>query len=259
LQPFNVGEVPPVYVIKSLVSYERSAPFYDLFGAKDDGPFLAGLAARRGGPVLVAGAGTAREALPLAEAGADVVAFDLSAAMLAVAAGKVAARKLGGRVRLVRADARRFSFRRRFPLVVALNLFDHFVEDADAAAALSRVKAHLAPGGRAVLNAGTPAWRPEVDPAEETRPLPDGRRVTRRVKSAPTTRRNVYDVELWFDVRQGDQLVERYLERGRVRLFRPDEVRRLAAAAGLTAESVHADYAGAPLQAGDAQAIFTFK
>jgi SAM-dependent methyltransferase len=250
---------PPAYVIKLAVSYERSAPFYDLFGAKDDGPFLAGLAAQCGGPVLVAGAGTAREALPLAEAGADVVAFDASAAMLAVAAAKVAARKLGGRVRLIRADARRFSFRRRFPLLVALNLFEHFVEDGDAAAALSCVKAHLAPGGRAVLNAGTPAWRPQAEPAGETRPLPDGRRVTRRVKCAPTTRRNVYDVELWFDVRQGDQLVERHLERSRVRLFRPDEVRRLAAGAGLTGESVQADYAGKPLQAGDTQAVFTFK
>ncbi len=241
------------------VSYERSAPFYDLFGAKDDGAFLAGLAARCGGPALVAGAGTAREALPLAEAGADVVALDLSAAMLAVAARKVAAHKLSRRVRLVRADARRFYFRRRFPLVAALNLFDHFVEDGDAAAALSNIKRHLAPGGRAVLNAGTPAWRPKADPAEETRPLPDGRRVTRRVKFAPTTRRNVYAVEIWFDVRRGDQLVERHLERSRVRLFRPDELRRLAAAAGLAAESVHADYAGAPLRAGDPQAIYTLK
>jgi SAM-dependent methyltransferase len=241
------------------VSYERSASYYDLFGAKDDGDFLTALAARCGGPVLVAGAGTGREALPLAEAGAYAVAFDLSAAMLAVAARKIADHKLGRRVRLVRADARRFSFRGRFPLVVALNLFDHFVEDAEAAAALAHVKRHLAPGGRAVVNAGTPAWHPKADPAGETRTLADGRRVTRRVKSAPTTRRNVYDVELWFDVRQGGQLVERSLERGRVRLFRPDEVHRFAAAAGLTTESVHSDYAGSPLRAGAAQAVFTFK
>lgn len=241
------------------MSYERSARFYDLFGAKDDGDFLAEMAARCGGPALVAAAGTGREALVLADAGLDVVAFDASAAMLAVAAEKVASRKLGGRVRLVRADCRRFSFRRRFPLVAALNVFDHFVADADAAAALRNVKNHLAPGGRAALNAGTPAWRPHANPAEETRPLGDGRRVTRGVKFAPATRRNVYAVELWFDVSRGDQLVERHLERSDARLFRPDEVRRLAAGAGLTPDGLYSDFAGTPFKAGDGQAVFIFK
>jgi SAM-dependent methyltransferase len=241
------------------VSYERSALYYDLFGAKDDGAFLAELAARCGGPALVAAAGTAREALVLADAGINVVAFDASLAMLAVAAGKVAARKSADRVRLVRADCRRFSFRRRFPLVVALNVFDHFVADGDAAAVLRNIKSHLAPGGRAALNASTPAWRPEGRPAEEARPLDDGRRVTRRVKFAPTTRRNVYAVELWFDVFRGDQLVERHLERSDARLFRPDEIRRLAAAAALAVEGAYSDFAGTPLQAGDGQAVFIFK
>jgi SAM-dependent methyltransferase len=244
---------------KSGVSYERSAPYYDLFRAKDDGAFLAELAARCGGPALVAAAGTGREALVLADPGLDVVAFDASPAMLAVAAEKVAARKLRGRVRLVRADCRRFSFGRRFPLVAALNVFDHFVDDGDAAALLRNIKSHLAPGGRAALNASTPAWGPEGRPAEETRPLDDGRRVTRRVKLKPTTRRNVYAVELWFDISRGDQLVERHLERSDVRLFRPDEVRRLAASAGLMPDGLYSDFAGTPLQAGDGHAAYIFK
>ncbi len=240
------------------MSYERSARYYDLFGARDDGDFLAELAARCGGPALVAGAGTAREALVLADAGLEVVAFDASAAMLAVAAGKVTARKLACRVRLVQADCRRFSFRRRFPLVVALNVFDHFVADGDAAAALRNVKGHLAPGGRAALNANTPVWLPSVDPTEETRTL-GNRRVTRRAKFAPTTRRNVYAVELWFDVFRRDQLVERHLEKSEARLFRPDEVRRLAASAGLTVEVTYSDFAGTPFKAGDGRAVFIFK
>jgi SAM-dependent methyltransferase len=250
---------PGLVCYKSHVSYERSAPYYDLFAANDAGAFLTRLAARCGGPALVAAAGTGREAFVLADAGVDVVAFDASPAMLAVAARKVAARKLGGRVRLVRADCRRFSFRRRFALVAALNVFDHFVADVDAAALLRNIKSHLAPGGRAALNASTPARRPEGRPARETRPLDDGRRVTRRVKFAPTTRRNVYAVELWLDVFRGDQLVDRHLERSDVRLFRPDEVRRLAAAAGLTPDGLYSDFAGTPLQAGDGRAVFIFK
>jgi len=241
------------------VSYERSAPFYDLFGARDDGAFLADVAARTGGPVLAAAAGTGREALALAEAGFDVVAFDASAAMLAVAAAKVARRKLGRRVTLVRADARRFHFRRRFPLVLAVNLFDHFVADEDAAALLRNAKIHLAPGGRAVVNASTTGWRPPAETAVEERKLGDGRRVTRRVKYSPTTRRNVYAVELWFDVWQGDLRLERMLERTEVRLFRPDEVRRFAAGVGLTVEDVYGDFAAEPFAAGNAQAVYILK
>ncbi len=241
------------------MSYERSARYYDLFGAKDDGAFLTALAARFGGPALVAGAGTAREALTLADAGLEVVAFDASAAMLAVAAEKVAARKLAPRVRLVRADARRFSFRRRFPLLVALNLFDHFVAEGDAGAALHNFKDHLAAGGRAVVNAGTPAWRPKANPSLERYNLPDGRAVTRRVKFSPTTRRNVYAAELRFDVSRGGLILERQRERSEVRLFPPDDIRRLARAAGLTAETVYGDFTGTPLAAGDEQAIYVFK
>lgn len=241
------------------MSYERSAAFYDLFGARDDGAFLADVASRTGGPVLAAAAGTGREALALAEAGFDVVAFDASPAMLGVAAGKVAGRKLASRVTLVRADACRFHFRRRFPLVTAVNLFDHFVADEDAAALLRNVKIHLAPGGRAVVNASTTGWRPPAEATVEERGLGDGRRVTRRVKYSPTTRRNVYAVELWFDVWQGDLRLERMLERTEVRLFRPDEVRRFAAGAGLTVESAYGDFAAEPFAAGDAQAVYVLK
>lgn len=241
------------------MSYERSASYYDLFGAREDGVFLADVAARTGGPVLAAAAGTGREALALAEAGFDVVAFDASPAMLAVAAAKVAARKLGPRVTLVRADARRFHFRRRFPLVLAVNLFDHFVADEDAAALLRNAKIHLEPGGRVVVNASTTGWRPPAWAAVEERSLGDGRRVTRQVKYSPTTRRNVYAVELWFDVWQGDLRLERVLERTEVRLFRPDEMRRFAAGVGLSVESVYGDFAASPFAAGDEHAVYVFK
>ncbi|UCH79285.1 MAG: class I SAM-dependent methyltransferase [Candidatus Coatesbacteria bacterium] len=241
------------------MGYERAAPYYDLFGAKDDGAFLAALLSRTGGPALVVGAGTAREALPLAAAGEEVVAVDRSEAMLAVAADKTAARRLGGRLRLLRADARDFSLRRRFPLVVALNLFAHFVEEGEASAALRNFRVHLAPGGRLLLNVETPAWRPPDPPVEESRELGDGRRLRRTVKYRPTRRPHVYAIELWFDVLHGDLLLDRILERDEVRLFRPDEVRQLAATAGLRVDEVYADFASAPLQDSSPEAVFVFK
>ncbi|MGD8720010.1 MAG: class I SAM-dependent methyltransferase [Candidatus Zixiibacteriota bacterium] len=241
------------------MSYEKAAPYYDLFGAKDDAAFMADLAAGSGGPALVAGAGTGREALLLAEGGVDVVAFDPSPAMLRVAREKVAARKLEGRVRLVRADARRFAFRRRFPVVFCLNVLDHFLEDGDVAAALRNFKIHLDGGGRVALNGTAAGWHPPAEAIEETAPLPGGRNVTRRVKYKPTTRRNVYAVELWFDVRNGSQLVDRYLERAEGRSYRPDEIRGLAAGVGLTVESIFADFAGTPYRSGDAEALYILK
>jgi len=241
------------------MGYERAAVYYDLFGAKDDGAFLAALASRTGGPVLAVGAGTAREALPLAEAGVDVVAVDRSEAMLAAAAAKSEARRLAGRLRLLRADARDFFLRQRFPLVLALNLCGHFVEEGEAAAALRNFKIHLAPGGRLLLNAETPAWRPADPPREERRDLGDGRHVRRTVKYRPTRRRHVYAVELWFEVRRGDLLLERILERDEVRLFWPDDVRRLAATVGLTVDDAYADFASAPLHDASPHAVFVFK
>ena len=71
----------------------------------DDIAFFRSLAEQAGGPVLELGCGAGRVAIPLAEAGFDVVGLDRSTAMLA-RAGRGRGGRAGGRraLRLVEGD-----------------------------------------------------------------------------------------------------------------------------------------------------------
>lgn len=76
-------------------NYDSFAEVYDLFYAdiEDDLEMYLGFAERTGGPILELGAGTARVAVALAEAGHTVVGLEPSAAMRAIAQQKIAEAK----------------------------------------------------------------------------------------------------------------------------------------------------------------------
>jgi SAM-dependent methyltransferase len=114
------------------------------------------------GPVLELGCGSGRVTCALARDGVRVVGLDLSAPMLRRAAERVEAlpRAAKERVRLVRADMRRFALGARFPLVICpFNAFQHLYARRDVEAALACVRAHLAPGGRFALDVLSPDLR----------------------------------------------------------------------------------------------------
>jgi SAM-dependent methyltransferase len=128
----------------------------------DDAGFLRRLAQEVGGPVLELGCGTGRVAIPLAEAGFEVVGLDLSTPMLAIADAK--RRSLTSdvrrRVRFVEADMRDFRLRRRFGLAfAAFRAFQHLLEPADQRAAIDATRRHLRPGGLLVLDLFDPRLR----------------------------------------------------------------------------------------------------
>lgn len=101
------------------------------------------------GTALDLGCGTGQVARLLAAELAWVVGVDLSLEMLALARKR--ARK---RVSLVAADIRHLDLGRRFDLVIAADdPLAHFGADADRDRALAVVAAHLAPGGRFLLDA----------------------------------------------------------------------------------------------------------
>lgn len=136
---------------------DRFAPVYDdwyppegpaVDAAVDALAMLAGP-----GPVLELGAGTGRLAIPLAARGLEVWALDASSAML----DRLAAKPGGELVRPVRADMADFAVNRRFSLVVcADNTLFNLTERARQARCLALAAAHLAPGGRVVVEAFVP-------------------------------------------------------------------------------------------------------
>ncbi|MHB1415022.1 MAG: class I SAM-dependent methyltransferase [Chloroflexota bacterium] len=136
--------------------FDLLARYYDLEHGEyaEDLPLYLGFAARTGSPVLEVGCGTGRVLMALAEAGHEVTGVDVSAAMLAQTAAKVAARPaLVSRVRLIRGDARDLALSERFSLSFwAMNSFMHLPGQADQLRALAVAWQHLREGGLLILD-----------------------------------------------------------------------------------------------------------
>jgi len=126
----------------------------------DDVAFYVALARRSPGPVLEYGVGNGRIALPVARHGAAVVGVDDSAPMLDDLRARLKGEppEVAARVRLVRGDMRRVRLAERFPLVICpFNTALHLYSRADVERFLARVREHLAPRGRFVVDLSMPS------------------------------------------------------------------------------------------------------
>jgi len=135
--------------------YRRIAPYLDLeLADRGDRGFWEWAASEPAGcRVLELGAGTGRATRFLARAAARVFACDLSPELTAIARERLGDLE---NVRLFVADMRRLCLDARFDLVVAVDdPFAHLLLDGERDRALRAAAAHLAPGGRLVLDA---AW-----------------------------------------------------------------------------------------------------
>lgn len=112
--------------------------------------------------VLDLGCGRGRHAIPLAAAGADVTACDLSQQYLRTARER--AEQRGLRIAWKQLDYRAMAFEKQFDAVLSLYSSFGYYDDATNQDTMSRIATALAPGGRlllevqnrdAVLHAGT--------------------------------------------------------------------------------------------------------
>jgi SAM-dependent methyltransferase len=218
-------------------------------------------ARRTGGPVLELGAGTGRIAIPLAAAGHDVTGVDSSAPALRVARLKAMVAPHRGTLAFVRADMTRFALRRRFRLaLIPFRAFQHLLTPAAQRACLTRVRRHLARGGRLIVDVFDPLldrMAPEATgPARPTVvPLEDGRRLevaTVRVRNDPLRQRFR---EAWTFTLRGPG--RRVIERSRVavdlRWTYRWEMRYLLEACGFRVRACHGDFHGGPPRYGREQ------
>src|ERR1700720_734693 len=135
--------------------YRRIAPYLDLeLADRGDRGFWEWAASEPAGcRVLELGAGTGRATRFLARTAARVFACDLSPELIAIARERLGDLE---NVRLFVADMRRLCLAARFDLVVAVDdPFAHLLLGGERDRALRAAAAHLAPGGRLVLDA---AW-----------------------------------------------------------------------------------------------------
>src|SRR5579884_320723 len=204
------------------------ADLYDAYVTTTvDIPFFVAQARAASGPVLELMAGTGRVALPLAAAGVALTCVDLSAPMLARLRAKLSARGLTAAtyqmdVRELALPARDFAL-----AILPFQSFAELLTPDDQRAALTRIVAHLATGGRFICTLHNPRVRQRAIDGQlrllGTFPLPDRAAtlllwsVQQRVDDGPVVRAaqlyEVYDADgrledkRWLDVRF--RLVER--------------------------------------------------
>jgi SAM-dependent methyltransferase len=240
----------------------------DLSETREDVELYLALARRTGGPVVELAVGTGRIAVPLAEAGYDLVGVDLDPAMLARAEARVAVAGVADRVRLVEADmaaaATHPAVRQAGPYqlaILALQSILILTTPQGQRAVVREMARLLAPGGLAVVD----TWLPT--PADLVGF--DGRLSFEWLRTDPETGRDVTKtLAAWYDhvsrlvtlttffeeARQGEAPV-RWTRVDPLRLIGVDELVMFAADAGLEVEALAGDHDLGPLEPGSDRVI----
>lgn len=218
-------------------SYDRIADLYDHYVMADYDLEFWLAECRDAAEVLEVTAGTGRVTLPLARAGTRVTAVDISLGLLKRLRDKAEAETLP--VTTVHADMRDFNLERSFPLVIIpFHSLEEIHDDCDVTAALRRVRAHLAPAGRAIITLHNPARMLGGDAGyprlmvDET--LPNGNRMlfwhTRRYD--PATREG-YSYQQYEEYDVDGLMIRKRLFTPHYHLREHDEIVGLADRAGL--------------------------
>ncbi len=221
--------------------YRRVLPFYDaeLADRGDGGLWAWAASAPPGCRVLELGSGTGRATAALAHTAGRVVGLELTLEMIAVARRKLAG---AANVWLVAADMRVPPFRLRFDLVTAIDdPFVHLTADGDREQAFSAAAAHLAPGGRFLLDAAwlAPDQRHASGSPEglvKERSGQDGLSVRETWRCDPTARLCTARYEYFV---QGRRVEEASFP---ARLWSREELEHRARAAGLQIAHLWGDY-----------------
>ena len=233
-----------------LTEYDPLADLYDLEYVHDhDVPFWLALAGRENGPVVEWGAGTGRIAVPLAAAGHDVTAVEVSEMM--VEGGK---EKNGG-VRWVVGDMRTAKLGRRYGLAVCgFNSFLCLLTPDDALAFLRNARGHLGPGGLLGLEVsafsseelaeepGGPSLRHDL-----SRDLPDGGRLERFSFSRYDAATRLMEMRLFYELYDvsGSHKSSRAHDLA-IRITDRDELIPMLRLAGFEVEAVYGGFDAGP-------------
>ncbi len=242
--------------------YRAIAEYYDaenerLAWLQHDVPFFIRQLPKRSQDVLELATGTARAAIPIAQAGHRVVGVDYAPQMLALARRKRDAMGLSEReLSLVRGDVLKLDLRRKFDWVaVFFNTFLSFATLAQQDACLQVLRKHLRPRGRFWLDIFQPNLA--LLASDESKGIEPG------VFYVPSLARTVYmDVDVrrnpsrqqqritfnyrWFDERGVERFERTVFD---LTFIFPRELQILLERNGLVIEKLYGDHDGSPLTA----------
>ena len=229
--------------------YDLLSDLYDLEYTHDyDLPFWLALADREAGPVVEWGAGTGRIAVPLAAAGHDITAVEVSRQMVERGSEKTQS------IEWIVGDMGSASLEQLYGLAVcAFNSFLCLKSVDDALAFLRNAREHLVPGG--LLGIEVSAFSPEelVDPPggpelshDFTRELSDGR-LDRFSVSTYDVATQLMHMRLFYE-RYGASgtLEDRRAHDLTIRITPRDELDLMLRLAGFEVEGVYGGFEGEP-------------
>ncbi|NUB26998.1 class I SAM-dependent methyltransferase [Azospirillum brasilense] len=224
-------------------------------GMLGDVPFYKERAAETGGPVLEIGCGTGRLTIPLARAGHEVWAVDVSTAMLDQLRAKLAreAPEVQARVHPVRQDATMLDLPVRDCrlAVIPFNVLMLIPELAAERRTLAAAAAHLAPGGTLALDVMNPLTLPmdaetKPSPSEPRRSPHNGNSYIRNTMASRLDEGQCQRIHGWYDelLPDGKIAVTEYGFTWRM-IFRY-ELELMLESAGFTIERLAGDFEDAP-------------
>ena len=233
--------------------YDPLSDLYDLEYDHDyDLPFWLAFAGREEGLVVEWGAGTGRLAVPLAEAGSDVTAVEVSEGMLEKG------REKSDAVEWVHGDMRDATLGRGYGLAVcAFNSFLCLLGVNDALSFLRNAREHLEPGG--LFGIEVSAFAPEElcdDPSgaalrhDFSRELPRGR-LERFSVSRYDAASQLLRMRLFYELYDTVGSLENRRAHGlTIRIVGRAELELMLRLAGFEVEAVYGGFEGEPFAAG---------
>jgi SAM-dependent methyltransferase len=243
------------------------ARLYDLDLVDDPGDLdlYTALAATTDQPILELGVGTGRLAIPLAAGGHAVTGVDRDRAMLDRARAAAHARgDAERRVDLVEGDMAtiRLPAAGSFGLgFIALNTLMLLDTRQGQRAAVATLAAHLAPGGRAVVD----VWQPDADDLARfdgrivleyaRRDAATGGWVTKAASAVHDAAHQTVVLTSIYEESRAGAVARRWIRQDRLRLVSADELAGMAEDADLEVEQVAGSYELEPLGTGSDRAV----
>jgi SAM-dependent methyltransferase len=243
--------------------YAPIADLYDFSYADftEDVEFYENVARAIDGPLLELGVGSGRVAIPLAQAGYDVVGIDNSPSMLAAARQRLEA--LGptdGSLDLIEGDMTAFELEQRFGMVlVAANTFQHLLTTKEQLACVRSAVKCLQPDGIFSMSVRSPStvtwddtdgWSPMLMHWTR-RDEATGELVMKFCVEQPDPARMVRRLTYIYDRVQPQGDVKRSVFTTELRYSTEAEIRLLLQQCGLRVTHVYGDYDLSPVGIGE--------
>jgi SAM-dependent methyltransferase len=240
--------------------YSVLVDFYEQWAAhvQDDISFYVARAKEAQGPVVELGVGTGRIAIPIAQAGGEVIGVDVSGAMLTDAARRAALAGVADKIRFIEADMRAFVADPPVDLVmIPFRAFLHLLTVEDQLQALHSIHSSLIRGGRLVLNFFLPD--PALQAEQDGRKVSHGEFIDERGRRCEMWGMPVHDattqllkLRVGLDVYEGSDVVDTIETAFDLRIVYRYEFEHLLARAGFEIEALYGGFDERPLE-GDAR------